>query len=121
MRRFAVALTAGDAQAIARMWEVPALVLSDAGVHAVASLNQVESFFAGAKEQYTARGIDEAIPEIESVDWMTDRLVSTRVRWPYLDKAGLEIGEESSTYMLRRNDAGELKLQVIAMHGEKKH
>lgn len=39
------------------------------------------------------------------------------VRWPYLDADGEERGEETSTYTLRRNDRGELRLRVAVMHG----
>jgi hypothetical protein len=39
------------------------------------------------------------------------------VRWPYLDAGGNEKGEESSTYTLRTDDTGELKLHVAVMRG----
>jgi hypothetical protein len=116
---FARALSAGDGKTIATMWEVPALVTSDAGLKAVASRQEVEQFFSGAKEQYSARGIEEAIPQIQAVDWVTERIAITRVRWPYVDRSGREIGEESSTYTLRRDDDGALKLCAVVMHGEK--
>jgi hypothetical protein len=39
------------------------------------------------------------------------------VRWPYLDEQGKEVGEETSTYALRRDETGILKLQTAIMHG----
>ena len=120
MNRFADGLTAGDGKAIAKLWSVPALVISDAGAQAVASLEQVESFFSGVKEQYAAQGIDEARPDIRSVVWLTPKLANVTVRWPYVDRAGREFGEESSTYTLHRDEDGSLKIQVIVMHGTKK-
>ncbi|HEY0713212.1 MAG TPA: hypothetical protein VGF45_11100 [Polyangia bacterium] len=117
LRDYAKALTAGDGKTIAKMWQVPALLMSDGGVKAVSSREEVEQFFSGAKEQYNARGIQEAIPQVQTIDWATERLVTTRVRWPYINKSGQEIGEESSTYTLRRDDSGELKLCAVVMHG----
>lgn len=115
--RMARALTAGDGAAIARMWEVPALVVGDQEVHAVGTHKEVEQFFGGAKDQYNARGITDTRPEIAKLEWVTDRIVMVTVRWPYLDSTGEERGEETSTYTLRRDDKGELKLRVAVMHG----
>lgn len=120
MQKFARALSAGDGKTIATMWSVPALVLSDQGSIAVSSRDEVEKFFSGAKEQYAARGINQAAPEIQSTDWLTGRIAMARVRWPYIDSKGHEMGEESSTYTFRRDDGGELKMSAIVMHGEKK-
>ena len=115
--RLARALTAGDGRAISTMWEVPALVIGDQEVHAVGTQKEVEQFFAGAKDQYNQRGITDTRAEISKIEWLTERIALVTVRWPYLDRAGEERGEETSTYTLRRNDAGELKLRVAAMHG----
>jgi hypothetical protein len=115
--RMGRALTAGDGPAIARMWDVPALVIGDQEVHAVATRKEVEQFFGGAKDQYNARGITDTRPEIAKLEWVTDRIVLVTVRWPYLDSTGEERGEETSTYTLRRDDNGELKLRVAVMHG----
>jgi hypothetical protein len=48
---------------------------------------------------------------------MTDRILVVEVRWPYLDQEGNEAGEESSTYTLRRDDQGHLKIRAVVMHG----
>jgi len=115
--RFARALTAGDAREIASMWAVPALVIGDGALRAVNSLRDVEEFFSGAKDQYNARGITDTRAEIFGLEWVTDRIVVVDVRWPYLDARGNQMGEEASTYTLRRDDAGNLKLHVALMRG----
>jgi hypothetical protein len=106
--RFARALTAGDGREIASMWTVPALVIGDNALRAVNSLQDVEEFFSGAREQYNARGITDTRPEIFGLEWVTDRIVVVDMRWPYLDERGNKMGEEASTYTLRRDDAGNL-------------
>lgn len=118
--RFARALTAGDGAAIATMWEVPALVLHDEASRGVGSAAEVEGFFATAHEQYNKRGIVDARPVIEREEWLSDRIVSVDVRWPYDDARGQTMGSESSTYVLRRDDQGELKMRVAIMRGEAK-
>ena len=115
--RFARALTAGDGRSIARMWSVPALVLGDTMVQAVGNYDEVERFFSGAKDQYNAQGITDTRAEVQRIEWLTRRIAVVDVRWPYLDAAGVERGQESSTYVLRRDDSGELKMQAILMRG----
>jgi hypothetical protein len=114
---FARALTAGDGRAVAELWETPAFVLADQMVRVVNSPQEVEEFFAGAKEQYNAKGINEARAEILELDWLTDRIVQVEARWPYLDAYGQELGHETSTYTLLRDQAGNLRLRIAVMHG----
>jgi hypothetical protein len=99
------------------MWETPALVLSDQEVITVGAASEVEQFFSGAKEQYNARGIVDTRPDIVQLRWPTEKIAIVEVRWPYLDARGHELGEETSTYTLRRNEAGDLKVRVAVMHG----
>ena len=115
--RYARALIAGDAATIAQMWETPALVVADQSVKVVASGAEVETFFTGAAEQYTARGITATRADIVWFDQATDRAVLVQVRWPHLDKEGKELGEEVTTYTLRRADSGDFKIRAVVMHG----
>lgn len=114
---YARALTAGDGAATAAQWEAPALVVGDEGVMAVTAVDEVAAFFSTAKDQYVARGITDTRPEIVQLRWLTSRIAMVEVRWPYLDDRGKEMGEESSTYTLRRDDNGDLKIRVVVMHG----
>jgi hypothetical protein len=115
--QFARALTAGEAGKVAALWETPALVMSDQAVQAVGATSEVESFFAGAKDQYNDMGITDTRPEIRRLTWATDRTAIVEVRWPWLNADGRESGSETSTYTLRRDDAGKLKVRVVVMHG----
>jgi hypothetical protein len=115
---YALALLRGDERAIAAMWEAPALVVGDAGVQAIASTDEIERFFAGAKDEYAARHITGTRADVQRLEWVTDRIAIARVWWPYLDEHGHQIGAESSTYTLRRDDHGQLRLRVATMHGE---
>ena len=115
---FGRAVTAGDARAIATMWAVPAYVIGDNGALVVSTRAEVEQFFAGAKEQYNKRGITDTRAEIFGLEWVTERIVIADVRWPYLDERGEEKGGEASTYTLRRDDNGALKLHIALMRGE---
>jgi hypothetical protein len=116
--RLGRALGAADGAAIARMWDVPALVVADQGMHAVTALGEIEQFFSLAAAQYQSRGIRGTRAEIVRLDWATDRLAIVRVRWPFLDGGGQEIGEETTTYTLRRNEDGDLRICVAILHGE---
>jgi ketosteroid isomerase-like protein len=115
--RLAEAVTEGNGKAVAKMWAVPALVLGDTMARPVSTLLEVEQFFGGAKEQYNARGISDTRAEIVELHWPTPRIAIAEVRWPWLDEEGSERGDEVSTYVLRRNDSGKLKIQAVVMHG----
>lgn len=112
------AVTMGDGRSAVRHWEVPALVIADADVRLVSTVAEIQEFFSRVKNHYFARGVMDTHPVVQSVEWITDRMVVVRVRWPFIDEAGDEIGEEISTYTLRRDDVGNLKLRVAVMHGE---
>ncbi|HEV8599718.1 MAG TPA: hypothetical protein VGQ69_10190 [Gemmatimonadales bacterium] len=117
LNRMARAITQGDGKTVASMWAVPALVLGDTEARAVGTLDEVKAFFGGAKEQYNAKGIVDTRAEIRELKWLTPRIALVEVRWPYLDEQGKEVGEETSTYALRRDETGILKLQTAIMHG----
>jgi hypothetical protein len=114
---FAQALTAGDGEAIADLWETPAFVIAADMVRTVDDRSEVADFFGGAREQYNKLGITGTRAEIVRLDAISDRLVNVTVRWPYLDAHGRETGGETSTYTLRRGDDGDWKMRVAVMHG----
>ncbi|HJU72829.1 MAG TPA: hypothetical protein VJ717_03715 [Gemmatimonadaceae bacterium] len=118
--RMGRSLTAGDAGTVAGMWAVPAYVIGDAMAQAITSREDIEKFFAGAKGEYNKRGITDTRADIASLEWIGDRIVVADIRWPYLDAHGNEVGGESSTYTLRRDDAGQLKLHIALMRGEER-
>jgi ketosteroid isomerase-like protein len=117
LNQFSRSLTAGDGHTIARMWAVPALVLGDDMAMVVNTPAEVEKFFSGAKDEYNKRGITDTHADITTLHWVTEKIAIVAVRWPYLDAQGKEVGAEASTYTLRRDERGELKLQAAVMHG----
>lgn len=117
LQRLARAVTTGDGQGAADCWEVPGLVASDDGTRAVSSLAEAAAFFGGAKEQYNQQGIAGTRPDVQCVEWHTDRIASVTVAWPYLDGDGRELGRsESSTYLVRV-DKGQAKIFAAVMMG----
>jgi hypothetical protein len=115
--QFARAITSGDVSSIAELWETPAFVIDDRAAIPVSDIAEVERFFAGAKDQYNARGITTTKAEILDLDWVSDNLVVVRVRWPYENDAGATLGAESSSYTLKRNADGEFRMRVVLMRG----
>ncbi|MES1158984.1 MAG: hypothetical protein ABUL42_03730, partial [Terricaulis silvestris] len=111
-----IALTAGDGAAAAALWEAPAFILGPQGAHGVRTASQLELFFDAGREKYNARGVVDTRPEIIRLDEINDTVVMVRVRWPWLDEKGREVGAETSTYTLQRNDYGDWKLRVALMH-----
>lgn len=121
LETFAKAFTQGDGKTAATCWEVPALIVADQGSKAAATLEEVEDFFGGAAQQYKDMGVTGTRPEIQSATWLTDRLVSVHVRWPYLDAKGQARPEsEASTYVMRIGDDGRPRITVVVMMGASK-
>jgi hypothetical protein len=115
--RYTKAITAGDGEAAAAMWALPAYVIGPDLEMAIDRPQTIAQFFGGAKEAYNAKGIESTRPEILDEEWIGDRLVVVRVRWPYLDATGREVGAERSDYTLRREPGGRLAIRCVLMRG----
>lgn len=76
--------------------------------------SEVQAFLARI-----ARALTEGDGSTVAGMWAVPALVlgDDEVRWPYLDGQGNEVGEEVSTYTLRRDETGALKVQVALMQG----
>jgi ketosteroid isomerase-like protein len=115
--RYAKAVTAADLPVLVAAWETPAFVLSDIGAHQVSSPDEIVKFFSGAKEHYNARGIVDTRADIVRYEWPSERMAIVTVRWPLIDSSARDIGYETSTYVLRRDDGGTLRVRSAIMHG----
>jgi hypothetical protein len=114
------ALIAGDGEAVAALWETPAIAIGTDGVTAVDSREQVAKFFGGAKNQYNADGVRSTRADLLDLERVGNRIVIATVRWPHLDASGREVSSESSDYTLRRDDNGKLKIRAVLMRGTAK-
>lgn len=115
--RYAEALTMGDIVEIVACWNVPAFVLADQGARAITSTEEVERFFARTKEHYNARGVYDTKAILDDIVWLTPRIVSVDVHWPWYGPRGEDRGEESSSYLLRIDDDENLRLHAAVMCG----
>ena len=115
--RLGRALTAGDGETVATMFEVPALVIRSARVIALSSPPQVARSFGGAPRHYRALGVVATRADLIDLERIDDRLVIASVRWPYLDATGRTVGAETSDYTLRRDDHGQLRIRCVLMRG----
>jgi len=109
------ALTAGDGEKVATMYEVPALIISDEGVHAISTTEEIAAFFGAAKDEYNAMGVVETRADVIDLERIGTKLMIATVRWPHIDKKGIEVAAESSDYTLRRDDKGKLRIRSVLM------
>ena len=112
LERLGRAVSSGDLQAISSCWDVPALVLSDDGATAVASIESIEAFFARAVESYHSRELVSTRPVLEGLELLSERLAAVDVRWLAFDAVGIERASERSRYILRLGDDGEPRIRV---------
>lgn len=110
---YGTALSAGDGERVASMWEIPALVLSDGSSIAVTSREQVAEFFGVQPAYYAEQGIHATRAVSVAIEQLSDELCSADVRWVGLDAEGRATNHhELSTYVLRRDEAGTVRIQV---------
>lgn len=117
LESFALSLTEGATDALADLWQLPAMVVSDERTFAVTDREELKELFAGAREQYNSAGVTDTRPEIVRLDEVTDKIVMVRVRWPHLDEDGDELGAECSTYTLQLSALGDWKIRCAVIHG----
>jgi hypothetical protein len=106
------ALSAGDLPAIVAYWDIPSLVVHDAGGRAVTAAAEVEAFFAGAAAWYQAQGLLATRPESWTVTGLSPALWSVDVRWSALNRDGVWSPSDHSQYILRSTAEGALVISV---------
>lgn len=122
LERFTVCLTNGDGEGAVHCFELPALMVMADPKYGPSQLLQepqkVAGFFDQAPEQYHDKGIGSTFPEIESLEWADEGIGVVRVRFPYVDADGNDLGDgESSLYVLRRDPNGELAIVTAVALG----
>jgi PhnB protein len=116
--RYGEALATGDLPGISGCYELPALVVSDAGTIAIAAREEIEAAFDGAAERYRAQGLVAARPAILRCEELTERLVSVDVGWDYLDELGNSAQQDGYRYVVRFSEEAGPRIQtVIAVPG----
>jgi hypothetical protein len=120
LNTIARAITAGDGEAVAKLYDVPAFVVGDTMAMAIESAEQVATFYGAGKAEYNKRGITDTRADIVDIEKLGEKMFAVQVRWPYLDDKGKEIGGEKSDYVLRRDDKGKLRIRTVLMRGEEK-
>ena len=109
--RYAAALREFDAEATARLWGLPGMILTDEFAGSLDSRADMAAGLASSYPLYKLLGLASAAPELRSVSGLTDRIVSVRVRWSYRDEAGEEIVTTDYEYLVR-DDADGLRVYV---------
>lgn len=117
LEAFALAVSEGNAGALAEMWETPGFVLSQEFAYTLDDDDAIAELYAESRERYNSRGVTHTRPQIVRLDEITDRLVCVRVRWPWLDSDDIEMGADVATYTLRVGEDGDWKIRVVLIHG----
>lgn len=117
LEALALAISEGNGAALAEMWETPCFVLGQDFANTLEDEQEIAQFCAVARDRYGSRGVTHTRPQVVRMDEITDRLVTVRVRWPWLDSDDVEMGADVSTYTLRIGEDGEWKVRIAIIHG----
>lgn len=103
---YAAALREFDADATARLWGLPGMIVTDDFAGALESRADMSAGLASSYPVYRMLGLESAVPEIRAVSALTDRIVTVRVRWSYLDADDEVIVTTDYEYLLRDDADG---------------
>ncbi len=106
-------LVGGDGDAVAMLWEAPAIVIGNDAVVGLDSPRRIAQMFSGARELDGGCGYAGMHPDLIDLERIGERLVIATVRWPHVDAAGREVAAEVSDFVLRRDDRGALKVRAM--------
>lgn len=111
--------------AAAELWDLPALVLGDGHVHGPMSRPHLERLLAeavpraqstalaGQRPRGGARG--EAATRIESAEWLAGRVAQVCARWPEQRFGGFLEGVDSTTFLVRVDEATDPKIRGVVL------
>lgn len=103
---YAAALRDFDAEATARLWGLPGMVVTDDFVGALESRADMAAGLSSSYPLYRRLGLESAVPEIRAVSALTDVISTVRVRWSYLDASDELIVTTDYEYLVRDDADG---------------
>ena len=104
--RYAAALREFDADATARLWGLPGMIVTDEFAGALESRADLAAGLATSYPLYRRLGLESAWPEIRAVSALTDRISTVRVRWRFLDADDELIVTTDYEYLVRDDADG---------------
>jgi hypothetical protein len=110
--RYAEALNAPDAEALAACWQVPALALSDESAHAFESPDEVRAFLASSNDRRLEQGTAATVPTSINVAELSPRILRVDVVWSHRDAAGTERSRRYTYYLLHLDADGRPGIRV---------
>ncbi|MDQ0892932.1 DUF6841 family protein [Agromyces ramosus] len=103
---YAAALRDFDAEATARLWGLPGMVVTDDFAGALESRADMAAGLSSSYPVYRRLGLESAVPEIRAASALTDRISTVRVRWSYLDANDELIVKTDYEYLVRDDADG---------------
>jgi hypothetical protein len=103
---YAAALREFDADATARLWGLPGMIITDDFAGALESRADMSAGLATSYPLYRRLGLESAVPELRAVSALTDRISTVRVRWSYLDANDEVIVTTDYEYLVRDDADG---------------
>ncbi|HEX6366606.1 MAG TPA: hypothetical protein VF000_10725 [Agromyces sp.] len=103
---YASALREFDADATARLWGLPGMIVTDDFAGALESRADMAAGLAQSYPLYRRLGLESAVPELRAVSALTDRISTVRVRWSYLDADDEVIVTTDYEYLVRDDADG---------------
>ena len=103
---YAAALREFDADATARLWGLPGMIITDEFAGALESRADMSAGLASSYPLYRRLGLESAVPEVRAVSSLTDLISTVRIRWSYLDANDEVIVTTDYEYLVRDDADG---------------
>ncbi|WP_022894194.1 hypothetical protein [Agromyces subbeticus] len=95
-----------DADATARLWGLPGMVITDDFAGALESRADMATGLSSSFPLYRRLGFEGIVPELRAVSALTDVISMVRVRWSYLDGNDELIVTSDVEYLVRDDAEG---------------
>jgi hypothetical protein len=107
-------LAVHDFLAAAQLWDPPALVLGDTHVHGMMSISQIQRLLADTAVNGHEPWLNGTI-RIEQLEWQSERVVQTRVRWTAMAFDGVLRGVSGGIFVMRFDEVETPKIRGLLL------
>lgn len=116
LQRLIDLFAAGDAAAIAELWDAPALIMGDEQVHGTMSRGQIEKLFWDASAKGDIGNTTPTDLDLRRQEWISRRVVLVELGWPKQRARGFLHGVTATTFVLRIDEQDNLKIRALLLH-----
>jgi hypothetical protein len=116
---YAAALERKDTKFLAACYALPCTFIANDSSQAYTTEAKLEGLINQGKRFYAVHNIANAIPDIKSKRYISDKIVSVTLKWLYTDDKGKKVYDCDYYYILKMDEEDSWKIEVAIPVNEK--